>query len=197
MDVSRETGAPLDHSPVFMTAPQQSLGIQGASGIWSRQHTDPNLVYRRLSKTPRSFKIHRPAARTGTNSPASAATAPAPSGSPAPAACASTPSSSTRKNPNRILHRDFRRRRVFAPTTRAKTWKPHQQRPRLAIHSRSQRRSRPLRSPRPPCILGNPTPLFMQKHWDVMRSDNSGDLWHEVSGKPAHRFRLRNRRPRP
>jgi hypothetical protein len=24
--------------------------------------------------------------------------------------------------------------------------------------------------------------LFMQKHWDVMRSDNSGDNWHEVSG---------------
>ena len=22
----------------------------------------------------------------------------------------------------------------------------------------------------------------MQKHWDVMRSDNAGDLWHEVSG---------------
>ncbi len=27
-----------------------------------------------------------------------------------------------------------------------------------------------------------PDSLFMQKHWDVMRSDNSGDLWHEVSG---------------
>jgi hypothetical protein len=24
--------------------------------------------------------------------------------------------------------------------------------------------------------------LFMQKHWDVMRSDNAGDLWNEVSG---------------
>jgi hypothetical protein len=24
--------------------------------------------------------------------------------------------------------------------------------------------------------------LFMQKHWDVMRSDNAGDSWHEVSG---------------
>ena len=27
-----------------------------------------------------------------------------------------------------------------------------------------------------------PDTLFMQKHWDVMRSDNSGDLWREVSG---------------
>jgi len=24
--------------------------------------------------------------------------------------------------------------------------------------------------------------LFMQKHWDVMRSDNAGDSWHEISG---------------
>ena len=24
--------------------------------------------------------------------------------------------------------------------------------------------------------------LFMQKHWDVMRSDNSGDSWYEISG---------------
>ena len=27
-----------------------------------------------------------------------------------------------------------------------------------------------------------PEVLFMQKHWDVMRSDNAGDLWQEVSG---------------
>jgi len=24
--------------------------------------------------------------------------------------------------------------------------------------------------------------LYMQKHWDVMRSDDAGDSWHEVSG---------------
>jgi hypothetical protein len=27
-----------------------------------------------------------------------------------------------------------------------------------------------------------PDVLFMQKHWDIMRSDNAGDSWHEVSG---------------
>jgi hypothetical protein len=27
-----------------------------------------------------------------------------------------------------------------------------------------------------------PSVLFMQKHWDVMRTDNAGDTWHEVSG---------------
>lgn len=28
----------------------------------------------------------------------------------------------------------------------------------------------------------HPNVLFMQKHWDVMRSDDAGDLWREVSG---------------
>ncbi|MCO5217157.1 MAG: glycoside hydrolase, partial [Thermomicrobiales bacterium] len=35
------------------------------------------------------------------------------------------------------------------------------------------------------CVAMHPSQpdvLFMQKHWDVMRSDNAGDLWHEVSG---------------
>jgi photosystem II stability/assembly factor-like uncharacterized protein len=27
-----------------------------------------------------------------------------------------------------------------------------------------------------------PNVLFMQKHWDVMRSDDAGERWHEVSG---------------
>lgn len=28
----------------------------------------------------------------------------------------------------------------------------------------------------------NPQRLYMQKHWDVMRSDDGGDHWYEVSG---------------
>jgi len=27
-----------------------------------------------------------------------------------------------------------------------------------------------------------PDVLFMQKHWDVMRSDDAGEQWHEISG---------------
>jgi len=27
-----------------------------------------------------------------------------------------------------------------------------------------------------------PNVLFMQKHWDVLRSDNAGDQWHKISG---------------
>jgi len=29
---------------------------------------------------------------------------------------------------------------------------------------------------------GNPSTLYMQKHWDVLRSDDGGDNWREVSG---------------
>ncbi|MGD9851959.1 MAG: WD40/YVTN/BNR-like repeat-containing protein [Nitrospirales bacterium] len=35
------------------------------------------------------------------------------------------------------------------------------------------------------CIANHPSRpnvLFMQKHWDVMRSDDSGESWHEISG---------------
>ena len=35
--------------------------------------------------------------------------------------------------------------------------------------------------------------LFMQKHWDVMRSDDGGDSWQEVSWQFAYRFRLSHR----
>jgi len=27
-----------------------------------------------------------------------------------------------------------------------------------------------------------PDVVYMQKHWDVMRSDNAGELWHDISG---------------
>jgi hypothetical protein len=37
------------------------------------------------------------------------------------------------------------------------------------VHSIAMHRSRP-------------EVLFMQKHWDVMRSDNCGEQWHEISG---------------
>ena len=42
-----------------------------------------------------------------------------------------------------------------------------------------------------------PGVLFMQKHWDVMRSDNAGDSWNEVSGNLPTDFGFPDRRPRP
>ena len=78
------------------------------------------------------------------------------------------------------LHRHLGRRR-FRTDDGGKTWKPI---------------NRGLKSqyiPDPNAEVGHcvhriamhpsrPNMLFMQKHWDVMRSDDAGDNWHEVSG---------------
>ena len=32
------------------------------------------------------------------------------------------------------------------------------------------------------CSPARPGVLFMQKHWDVMRTDDAGDNWKEISG---------------
>ena len=75
----------------------------------------------------------------------------------------------------------FRRRARFAPTTAARPGSPsiaglrseHIPDPTAevghCVHRIAMHRSRP-------------GVLFMQKHWDVMRSDDAGDSWHEVSG---------------
>ena len=68
-----------------------------------------------------------------------------------------------------------------APTTRGITWKPINK----GLHSEY--------IPDPTAEVGhcvhriaihpgNPNILFMQKHWDVLRSDDGGDTWREVSG---------------
>ena len=41
-----------------------------------------------------------------------------------------------------------------------------------------------------------PGVLFMQKHWDVMRSDDAGDNLARGQRQPADRFRIRDRRAR-
>src|SRR5258708_3855269 len=70
---------------------------------------------------------------------------------------------------------------LFRSTDGGKTWKPINQGLRSqyipdpkaevghCVHRIAMHRSRP-------------NVLFMQKHWDVMRSDDAGDSWHEVSG---------------
>ncbi len=84
------------------------------------------------------------------------------------------------KNPNRI-YIAISAAGCFRTDDGGKTWKPINQ---------------GLRSqyiPDPNAEIGHcvhhiaahpsrPDVLFMQKHWDVMRSDNAGDQWHEVSG---------------
>ena len=70
---------------------------------------------------------------------------------------------------------------AFRTDDGAKTWRPINR----GLHT--------LHIPNPTAEVGHcvhhiamnparPQVLFMQKHWDVMRSDDAGDSWHEVSG---------------
>jgi photosystem II stability/assembly factor-like uncharacterized protein len=70
---------------------------------------------------------------------------------------------------------------VFRSDDGAKTWRP------------ANRGLRSEHIPDPTAEVGHcvhriamhrsrPRTLFMQKHWDVMRSDDAADSWHEVSG---------------
>ena len=47
-----------------------------------------------------------------------------------------------------------------------------------------------------PCTRRGPNVLFMQKHWDVMRTDDAGDNVARSQRQPADRLRLPDRRPR-
>ncbi len=62
------------------------------------------------------------------------------------------------------------------------TWQPINQGLRSGEHSRSRTPKSATASTASPCTRRDPDVLFMQKHWDVMRTDNAGDSWHEVSG---------------
>ena len=71
---------------------------------------------------------------------------------------------------------------AFRTDDGGETWQPINQ------GLRSERAS-PTRTPRSATACtasrmhpSRPDTLFMQKHWDVMRSDDAGDIWHEVSG---------------
>ena len=70
---------------------------------------------------------------------------------------------------------------TFRTDDAGKTWKPVNR----GLHS--------LYIPNPTAEVGHcvhriamhrsrPGTLFMQKHWDVMRSDDAGESWHEISG---------------
>ena len=70
---------------------------------------------------------------------------------------------------------------AFRTDDAGKTWKPINR----GLHSQTM--------PDPDAEVGHcvhriamhrsrPNTLFMQKHWDVLRTDNAGELWKEVSG---------------
>src|SRR5512132_2228849 len=83
-------------------------------------------------------------------------------------------------NPNRIFIA-ISSAGAFRTDDAGKTWQPINR----GLHS--------LYIPNPTAEVGHcvhriamnrsrPDVLFMQKHWDVMRSDDAGESWHEISG---------------
>ena len=62
------------------------------------------------------------------------------------------------------------------------TWQPINRGLRSRVHPRPGRRGRATASTASRMHPSRPDTLFMQKHWDVMRSDDAGDNWREVSG---------------
>ena len=79
------------------------------------------------------------------------------------------------------VHRDLGRRRVPHRRWRQDV-EADQPRAEVAVHPRPGRPRSATASTASRCIRSRPDVLFMQKHWDVMRSDNAGESWHEVSG---------------
>ena len=176
-DTSAETGQAAHHASVVRRH-AASRGSSSGCGIWSRRSPIPTR-FTPAWKT-RRFSARPMADRVGTNSPGCAATAPDPSGSRARAACACTPSFSIpaiRSECSIAISAAG----AFRTDDGGKTWKPINQ----GLHSQY--------IPDPNAEVGHcvhhiamnpsrPGVLFMQKHWDVMRSDNAGDNWREVSG---------------
>ena len=103
-----------------------------------------------------------------------------PSGSRAPEGCACTRSLLDPSNPERIFVA-ISAAGAFRTDDAGKTWRP--------INHGLQSEG----IPDPDAEVGHcvhriamhpsrPDVLFMQKHWDVMRTDDAGESWHEVSG---------------
>ena len=141
--------------------------------------TDPDTVYAGVEDAA-LFRIDRWRPDVERTFRVCESMAPDHRGSPAPAACACTRSFSTPAI--RIgCSSPFRQRAHFAPTMAARRG------------SRSTADCSSQYIPDPDAEVGHcvhriamhrsrPDVLFMQKHWDVMRSDDGGDSWHEVSG---------------
>ena len=159
------------------TTARRTPGSSRGCGTLSLPHRPRHRLRRRRRRS--ACSVRPTAATAGRSWPAYAATAPAPPGSPAQAACACTRSSSTRSTRTDV-HRHLGRRRLPEPTTAAKTWQPINGGLQSG-HPRPRRRGRSLRPPHRDARVP-PDVLYMQKHWDVMRSDDAGDSWQEVSG---------------
>jgi len=175
-DVSKETGAPL-------TTHQWYDGTQHPwefKRVWHLEpsHTDPNLVYAGVEDAAIFRSIdggqnwHELSGLRGHGT--------GPQWQPGAGGMCLHTIILDKKNPNRI-YIAISAAGAFRSDDAGKTWKPINQ----GLVSQF--------IPDPNAEVGHcvhhvamhpsrPDTLFMQKHWDVMRSDNAGDRWHEVSG---------------
>ena len=128
------------------------------------------------------------AGKPGTSSPACAATPPDPTGSRAPAACVCTRSCSIPKHPGRI-YVAISAAGAFRTDDGGETWKPINRGLRSRIHSRSERRGRPLRASHRHAPLAAERAL----HAEALGRDaqrRRGRLVARGQRQSAHRFRL-------
>jgi len=175
-DVSKETGAPL-------TTHQWYDGTQHPwefKRVWHLEpsHTDPNLVYAGVEdaalfkSTDGGQNWHELSGLRGHGT--------GPKWQPGAGGMCLHTIILDKKNPNRV-YIAISAAGAFRSDDAGKTWKPINQ----GLISQFM--------PDPKAEVGHcvhhvamhpakPDTLFMQKHWDVMRSDNAGDRWHEVSG---------------
>jgi hypothetical protein len=175
-DVSKETGAPLT-THQFYDGTQHPWEFKR---VWHLEpsHTDPNLVYAGVEdaalfkSTDGGQNWHELSGLRGHGT--------GPKWQPGAGGMCLHTIILDKRNPNRI-YIAISAAGAFRSDDAGKTWKPI---------------NKGLVSefiPDPKAEVGHcvhhvamhpakPDTLFMQKHWDVMRSDNSGDLWHEVSG---------------
>jgi photosystem II stability/assembly factor-like uncharacterized protein len=175
-DVSKETGAPLT-THQFYDGTQHPWEFKR---VWHLEpsHTDPNLVYAGVEdaalfkSTDGGQNWHELSGLRGHGT--------GPKWQPGAGGMCLHTIILDKKNPNRI-YIAISAAGAFRSDDAGKTWKPINK----GLVSQF--------IPDPNAEVGHcvhhvamhpakPDTLFMQKHWDVMRSDNAGDLWHEVSG---------------
>ena len=175
-DVSKETGAPLT-THQFYDGTQHPWEFKR---VWHLEpsHTDPDLVYAGVEdaalfkSTDGGKNWHELSGLRGHGT--------GPKWQPGAGGMCLHTIILDKKNPNRI-YIAISAAGAFRSDDTGKTWKPINK----GLVSQY--------IPDPKAEVGHcvhhvamhpskPDTLFMQKHWDVLRSDNSGDLWHEVSG---------------
>ena len=165
------------HAPVVRRH-AASVGVRAGLAPRAVAGRSRHRLRRRRGRRP--VPVDRRRRRTGRSCPGCATTAPGRRGSRARAGCACTRSSWTRRSPSRMFAA-ISAAGAFRSDDAGQTWRPINQ----GLHSEG--------IPDPDAEVGHcvhriamhpsrPDVLFMQKHWDVMRSDDAGESWREISG---------------